>query len=71
MWLLGLGVILAALGALGVALAPTMIEIRREEGMLDDASDEITDEDRVLATRAMGAVFVVVGLFLVGYQLFG
>ncbi|MFC3957175.1 hypothetical protein [Halovivax cerinus] len=71
MWLLALGVGLAALGASGVVFAPRMIELRREEGMIDDDAAQITDDDRVLVTRAMGAVFLIVGLFLVFSRLSG
>ena len=68
MWLLVIGGLLVALGSLGILLAPAMIDARREAGMLDDDSD-ITDEDRILATRGMGGVFVVVGILLIGYQI--
>ena len=68
MWLLVIGGLLVALGSLGILLAPAMIDARREAGMLDDDSD-ITDDDRILATRGMGGVFVVVGILLIGYQI--
>lgn len=68
MWLAAIGALFVALGALGIVLAPAMIDARREAGMLDDDS-EFSDEDRILATRGMGGVFVVAGMLLIGYQI--
>ena len=70
MWLAAIGVVLAGLGALGVLFAPAMIEARREAGKITD-HEGITDDDRILVTRGMGAVFLVVGLLLTTHRLFG
>ncbi|WP_290817690.1 hypothetical protein [Halovivax sp.] len=71
MWIVALGVVALALGLAGLLLAPAMIEARRDAGMLRDSSPEITDEDRILATRGMGALFAVIGALLIGYGLAG
>lgn len=64
-WLVGTGVVLLALGVVGIRSAGAIVEKQRREGMTAFADAPIDDATRVTVTRYVAAVLIVLGFGLV------